>query len=72
MGRDEAGSINRVKDRCHDTLHILLAATYNTPPNALALLPRKIVGTNLPTSRGWIAWLARSRIYVHNKVLEVF
>ena len=30
------------------------------------ITPRQIAGTNLPTPKVWIAWLARAHVYVHN------
>ena len=39
MGKDEAGSINRLNSQCHDTFTVLSTATYHIPITALALLP---------------------------------
>ena len=62
MGKDEAGSINRVNYRRHD----IFCMYWRQPPTTWQYYPRQIAGTNLPTPRGWVAWLARARVYVHN------
>ena len=66
MGKDEAGSTNRVNYRRHDTFTCTVGSHLQYPITALVLLPRQIAGTNLQTPRGWIAGLARACVYVHD------
>ena len=49
-------------------LTVTVSQPPTTPPLILrkALLPRQIASTNLPTPKGWIAWLARAQVNVHN------
>ena len=51
-----------------ETLVLTNSQPPTSPPLTLrkALLPRQIASTNLPTPKGWIAWLARAHVYVHN------
>ena len=43
------------------TLHLhVQAATNHTPSLSRHYYPRLIAGTNLPTPKGWIAWLAKA------------
>ena len=42
-------------------MYIVQAAINYTPITVLGIIiPRLIAGTNLPTSKGWIAWLAKA------------
>ena len=50
----------------------ILVLTNSRPPTSQpltlrkAVLTRQIAGTNLPTQKGCIAWLARAYVYIHN------
>ena len=39
---------------------------HQTPPSPQALLPRQIADADLSTPKGWIAWLAKAHVLVHN------
>ena len=57
MGSSAVGS-TRVTSA---TLHLHVQAATNTPPSQFRhYYPRLIAGTNLPTPKGWIAWLAKA------------
>ena len=67
MGKDEAGSIIRVNYRRPDTFTCTVDSHLPHPHHRIGIItPDKIAGNNLPTPRGWIAWLARARVYVHD------
>ena len=59
MFKNEAGSINRVNYRRYDTFKCTVGSHLPHPITALALLPRHIAGTNLPTPREWIQRVER-------------
>ena len=54
--------------RADSKVKLLISATEGSYlyPTSSHYYSRQIAGTNLPTARGWIAWLARPRVYVHN------
>ena len=58
--------VNAMKLKCKTV--VLTNSQPPTLPHTLRkhYYPRQIVGTNLPTPKGWITWLARAHVYVHN------